>query len=78
MKKDEDPTINTYQVEIRGRVMNDSTNEGFERAVQLPYATIARYEVIASSFDEAVDMIREYENSGRRESEIVKCTMRLA
>ena len=62
---------NYFQIEIRGRIATT--------AQRLPeYSTIVRYEVIAASLEEATDLVREYENSGRREHQLVKCTMRLA
>lgn len=65
-----DPEIKEYQIEIRGRIIDKLNLK--------PYTTIVRYDVIAASFEEAVDMVREYENNGRREHDVVKCTMRLA
>lgn len=65
-----DPEIGTYQIEIRGRIVTKLNLQ--------QYVPIARYDVIAASYEEACDFVRKYENNGRREHELVKYTMRMA
>ncbi len=74
-----DPIIQDYQIEIRGRIRGTHELFGITKMyVENEYVVTSRYDVIASSLEEAVDLVREYENSGRREHELVRCTMRLA
>lgn len=74
-----EPDIQVYQIEIRGRIQGSHALFGIkDTIVENQWNYISRYDVIASSPEEACDYVREYENSGRREHELVKCTMRKA